>query len=141
MNPIMTMSTDLALALPMSTQPDMPLNFAIGTKKAFERNYAFPYTRRTINDETIYVCNKGSEYGRANEFLVLRHDAGTWTAWDSVIEDHETLRCRQPVFRSNEDITFPGWHTWEKNLDASRENEGSRVTWGGNLMAETRVES
>ena len=65
-----------ALALTMSTQPDMPLNFAIGAKKAFERNYAFPYTRRTIKDETIYVCNKGSEYARADEFLVLRYDAG-----------------------------------------------------------------
>ena len=49
----------------------MPERLTIGTKKAFEGNYAFPYEKRQIDAETIYVCNKGSEWARANEVLIL----------------------------------------------------------------------
>ena len=56
-----------------------PERFTIGTKKAFEKNYPFPYVKKQIGSETIYVCTKGSEWARRNEVLVLRCQSGTWT--------------------------------------------------------------
>ena len=50
---------------------EMPEHLTIGTKKAFERNYAFPYEKTQIGLETIYVCTKGSQWARTNEVLVL----------------------------------------------------------------------
>ena len=48
----------------------MPERLIIGTQEAFERNYAFPYEKKQIGSETIYVCNKGSAWARAEEVLV-----------------------------------------------------------------------
>ena len=89
----------------------MPEHLIIGTQKAFEKNYAFPYEKKQIGSETIYVCNKGSDWARSNEVLVLRCENGTWTAFDSALNaDGLTLQCRQPVFRCPAtDITQPGW--------------------------------
>ena len=50
----------------------MPEHLTIGTTKAFARNYAYPYEKKQIGPETIYVCTKGSEWARTNEVLVLR---------------------------------------------------------------------
>ena len=50
----------------------MPERLTIGTKKAFEKNCAFPYEKKHIGSETIYVCTKGSEWARKNDVLVLR---------------------------------------------------------------------
>ena len=50
----------------------MPERLTIGTKKAFGKNYPFPYEKAQIGSETIYVCTKGSEWARTNEVLVLR---------------------------------------------------------------------
>ena len=47
-------------------------NLTIGTRKAFEGGYPFPYTKTLINGETIYVCTKGSQWARTGEQLVLR---------------------------------------------------------------------
>ena len=55
----------------------MPERLTIGTTKAFERNYPFPYTKTQIVSETIYVCTKGSQWALANEVLVLRCRAQT----------------------------------------------------------------
>ena len=75
----------------------MPERLTIGTKKAFEKNYPFPYEKKQIGSETIYVCTKGSEWARTNEVLVLRCETGTWTAFDSAVSANGlTLRCRQP---------------------------------------------
>ena len=134
-----TLIQHLAIQSRQAPAMTMPLQFAIGTRKAFANGYAFPYTQQTIGGETIYVCSKGSDFARADEFLVLRYDAGIWTAWDSVIEGTETLRCRQPVFRCDEDITAPGWHTWSTNYAASRAGDGSAVNWAGKLPAETQA--
>ena len=49
----------------------MPEHLTIGTKKAFENNYAFPYEKTQIGSETIYVCTKGSQWARTGEVLVL----------------------------------------------------------------------
>ena len=38
----------------------MPERLTIGTKKAFDKNYPFPYEKKQIGPETIYVCTKGS---------------------------------------------------------------------------------
>ena len=83
----------------------------------------------------------GSNSARPNEFLVLRLEEGTWTAYDSAFgADGETLQCRQAVFRCRgRDITQPGFHTWEMNLAASTNNDGQEVDWSGDLWAETRV--
>ena len=119
----------------------MPERLTIGTRKAFENNYAFPYEKKQIGSETIYVCTKGSEWARSNEVLVLRCEMGTWTAFDSAISaDGSTLQCRQAVFRClATDITQPGWHDWQTNYAASRQNAGHDVDWHGGLCAETQV--
>ena len=125
----------------------MPEHLTIGTKKAFEKNYPFPYQKTQICSETIYVCTKGSEWAREGEVLVLRcvttqdNSPGTWTAFDSAVSaDGLTLQCRQPVFRCLEtDITQPGWHTWQTNYAANPNDNGLAVDWQGALWAETRV--
>ena len=120
----------------------MPERLTIGTKKAFEKNYAFPYEKKQIGSETIYVCNKGSDWARSNEVLVLRCENGTWTAFDSALNaDGLTLQCRQAVFRCiATDITKPGWYEWQTNLAADANNQaGLEVDWHGLLWAETRL--
>ena len=119
----------------------MPERLTIGTKKAFEKNYAFPYEKQQIGLETVYVCNKGSEWARSNEVLVLRCEMGIWTAFDSATSaDGLTLQCRQAVFRClSTDITEPGWHKWETNVVADPHEAGLSVDWHGALWAETRV--
>ena len=119
----------------MATEPP---TFSIGTQKAFDRGYSFPYTKQTIGGETVYVCTKGSDHARAGEVFVLRSVAGTWTAWDSAMDGPDNLQCRQPMFRSDEDITAPGWHRWSINLNASRAGDGSAANWAGTMQAETR---
>ena len=125
----------------------MPDTFQIGTKKAFDKNYAFPYTKKQVGSEILYICDKGSQWARANEQLVLRYEAGpegaqgTWTAYDSdVNQDGTTLQCRQAVFRClGADITQPGWHEWETNYAADRNGDGLITDWQGQLWAETKV--
>ena len=119
----------------------MPERLTIGTTKAFEKNYPFPYEKRQIASETIYVCTKGSEWARRNEVLVLRCERGTWTAFDSAVSaDGLTLQCRQPVFRClATDITQPGLHNWQTNYAANPDNAGLEEDWQGALWAETRV--
>ena len=119
----------------------MPEHHTIGTKKAFENNYLFPYKKTQIGSETIYMCSKGSEWARANEVLVLRCVTGTWTAFDGAVSaDGLTLQCRQPVFRClATDITRPGWHKWQTNYAADPNDAGLAVDWQGALWAETRM--
>ena len=119
----------------------MPERLTIGTKKAFDQNYPFPYQRRLIDSETIYVCSKGSQWARGNEVLVLRCERGIWIAYDSAVSaDGSTLQCRQPVFRClATDITQPGWHNWQTNYAADPNDAGLAVDWQGALWAETRV--
>ena len=66
----------------------MPEPLTMATKKAFEKNYPFPYEKKQIGSETIYVCTKGSEWARTNEVLVLRCETGTCTAFGAVSEVH-----------------------------------------------------
>ena len=54
----------------------MPERLTIGTKKAFEKNYAFPYEKKHIGSETIYVCTKGSDRARSNELTKGAGNAG-----------------------------------------------------------------
>ena len=125
----------------------MPEHLTIGTQKAFDNNYAFPYQKTHIGSETIYVCTKGSQWARTSEVLVLRYltnqdgSSGTWTAFDSAVSANgSTLQCRQPVFRClATDITQPGWYKWETNYAANPNDAGLSVDWQGALWAETRV--
>ena len=89
---------------------DMPEHLTIGTKEEFEENYALTYKKRLIASEIIYVCNEGSAWARADEFLVLRCEQNIWTAYDSAVNVlGSTLQCRQPVFRClDTDITQLG---------------------------------
>ena len=129
----------------------MPEHLIIGTKNdlfpyLFAKNDPFPYQKRQIGLETIYVCNKGSQWARPGEVLVLRcvteqdGSPGTWTAFDSDVSvDGSTLQCRQPVFRClATDITQEGWHKWEFNDDARPDDAGLSVNWQGEVWAETR---
>ena len=65
----------------------MPDNIIIGTDKAFRGDNAYSYEKTQIGDETIYVCNKGSQWARQGEVLVLRRKTGIWTAFDGDIID------------------------------------------------------
>jgi hypothetical protein len=115
----------------------MATEFAIGTVKAFKNGYEFHYTKEEINGEVLYVCSKGSQWSRPGEFLVLRKKGAYWIAWDSSRVD-DALQVRQPVFRSDEDITAEGWHTWQTNDKASSDEGDDWVEWKGELAAETR---
>ena len=119
----------------------MPEHLTIGTQKAFENNYAFRYERKHIGTETIYVCDKGSDWSRTGEVLALRRESNMWTAFDSSVSaDGTTVQCRQPVFRClATDITQPGWRKWETNYAANPNDTGLSVDWQGELWAETRV--
>ena len=64
---------------------ELPETLSIGTRKAFAKNYAYPYTKEQIASEIIYMCNKGSEWARPHEVLVLRRENGAWTAYDTYI--------------------------------------------------------
>ena len=116
-------------------------SLTIGTKKAFDNDYPFPYEKRQIAGETIYVCNKGSDWSRRNEVLLLRCEEGTWIAYDGAISaDLKKKLCRQPVFRClATDITQPGWHEWQMNYNAGPDDAGLAADWQGALWAETRV--
>ena len=125
----------------------MPEHLTIGTTKAFEKNYPFPYKKKHLGSETIYVCTKGSQWARTSEVLVLRcgtrpdGSPGAWTAFDSAVSaDGSTLQCRQPVFLCHAtDITQPGWHTWGNNYKAKPNGAGLAFDWQGTFWAETRV--
>ena len=128
----------------------MPEHLTIGTKKAFEKNYAFPYEKKQWGFyETIYVCTKGSEWARSNEVLVLRKEHGEWWAFDSAITTSETnssvivkLHCRQAVFRCPKtDPTEPGWHEWETNSFAGVTGDGLCPFFQGTLRAFTSHQS
>ena len=118
-----------------------PEKFTIGTQKAYDNGYEYHYEKYTIGGEVVYMCEKGSAWARSDEFLALRYHEGTWAAYDSITEGSNTLRCRQPVFRCNEDITAPGWHNWSTNYNASETADGSDIRWAGKLWAETRSTS
>ena len=123
----------------MATQ--LPEHLTIGAKKAYQNNYAFPYQKMEIDSQIVYVCEKGSEWCRKGEVLVLRNNNGTWTAYDAAFNaDGTTMVVRQPVFRcSTPDITQPGWHKWQTNYNANDHETGLAVDWQGELKAETRV--
>ena len=114
---------------------DMPEHLTIGTQKAFEKNYAFPYEKKQIASETVYVCTKRFYV------LVLRCEKDIWTAYDSAVSaDGSTLQCRQPVFRClDTDMTQAGWHEWQINYAAKANDDGLAPNWQGALRAETRV--
>ena len=120
---------------------EMPEHLTIGTKTAFQKGYAFPYKKKKIASETVYVCDKGSDNAKKDEVLVLRCEDDIWTAYDSAVRDNgSTLECRQPVFRClHTDITRAGWHQWQMNYAASTNGEGVQPNWQGALQAETRV--
>ena len=74
------------LALPDGTQVqggghEMPERFSIGTESEFGKEYAFEYEKMLNNEEIIYFCSTGSKWARPDEFLMLRFEEGTWTAF------------------------------------------------------------
>ena len=101
----------------------MPEAFSIGTRTAYDKGYAYLYKKQNIDNETVFVCTKGSDYAEGNEVLVLRCESGVWIAYDSSVTGNELI-CRQQVFRSHDgDITKAGMHEWQMNTNA---NKGGR---------------
>ncbi len=114
----------------------------IGTD-AFRNGYAYKYTKESIGGETVYTCTKASQWGRPGEVLVLMNmeENGSvyWIACDS-FQDGGTLRVRQPVFRSAENVTTEGYHQWQTNSKANKDHEtGESVDWTGCLRAFTET--
>ena len=123
--------------LPSEKQPEeWPESFSIGTETAYERGYAYPYKRQKIKEETVYVCDKGSDNAQHGEVLVLRREKEEWIAYDSLVSENE-LTCRQQVFRSRDaDITKEGEHTWQMNKSRIT---GDEPIWFGALNCRTKV--
>ena len=66
---------------PDEEQPkEMPEYFSIGTDRAYERGYEYPYRKQIINMETVYVCSRRSDSARDDEFLLLVHRPDAWGA-------------------------------------------------------------
>ena len=117
---------------------EMPEYFSIGTKRAYERGYEYPYRKQIINMQTVYVCNRRSESGRVNEFLLLVREPDAWVACDAK-RVGDKLTMRQRIFRSRDDITKAGYHIWQINKSATQEQEFDDPVWGGSLMCLTQV--
>ena len=115
----------------------MATEFAIGTLKAFQNGIEFHYTKEEINGEVVYACSKGSQWSRPDEMLILRKKTRFWIAWDSSRVD-DMLQVRQPVYRSDVDITKEGLHIWQTNVMASSDEGDDYVEWKGEHFAETR---
>ena len=121
-----------------------PDRIAIGTQKRFDNNTPYIYNKVTINGEPMYVCERGSDWARGNELLILRlrttEDGSTeWVAYDSSVDEHRVI-MRQAVFRCNNDnILTEGPHVWQKNGAASKTGEAPIQEWEGRLWCETRV--
>ena len=117
---------------PEDESESMPDQLFIGTQKDIHTNNAYVYTKQVIGSVTIHLCDKGSQYSRPGEILLLRkEDDGSWVAWDSdITANKKTLLCRQAVFRCwAPNVTKPGRYTWEANVAASNTNDGYFVEW------------
>ena len=118
---------------PEDESEPMPYQLLIGTQNDLQNNNAYRYTKQVIGSVTIYLCNKGSQYSRPGEKLLLRKESdGSWIAWDSILSaTRTTLQCHQPVFPCwAPNVTKPGGYTWETNVAASNTNDGYFCEWG-----------
>ena len=106
-----------------------PAHISIGTKRAFAKGYDFKYSyNETLN---AYVCEKGSEWARPSECLALMKENEEWIAYDALCT-HDKASCRQAVFKSTSNILEEGWHIWEINYSAGKENENDVLPdWQG----------
>ena len=111
-----------AMASADEGEEKMPEAFSVGTRRAYAKGYAYPYNKQKIDMETVYVCNKGSDSARDNEFLVLRRESDAWIAYNSS-RTGNLLTCRNGTFRSKDDITKAGYHLWEMNKSATKGQE------------------
>ena len=127
---------------------EWPHKITIGTKKAYDNQYFWLYERMTIDGEECYVGNKGSNYSRGNELLVLRRDCFhgdngmmiIWTAFDASKNSDGSIQLRQAVFRAiDQHIHQPGWHQWQTNHQAQKYNNGQMENWKDKLVCETKV--
>ena len=123
-----------------------PTQIQIGTRKAFENDYSYSYTKMYIGGQWVYVCERGSDRSRDNEHLMLRYEEKTdgstiWTAYDTYLDGSSNkVEARQAVFRClNENILDPGWHTWEINYRANENSFDGHINWQGKLVCETKV--
>ena len=117
---------------------EMPESFSIGTDHAYQRGYEYPYRKENIDMETVYVCNKGSDSARDNEFLVLRRESDAWIAYNSS-RTGNLLTCRNGTFRSKHDITEAGYHLCEMNKSATKWQEIDEPAWGDDIWCLTKV--
>ena len=125
--------------LPGGEQPgEMPESFCIGTDRAYQRGYAYPYKKQHIDMETVYVCNRGSDTARDGEFLVLRQEPDAWVAYNSSLVGNK-LRMRQGAFRCTDDITKAGYHSWQMNKTATAEQEFDDPVWSDFMWCRTEV--
>ena len=126
--------------LPGEQQPgDLPQSFCIGTKRAYAKGYEYPYKKKKIGKETVYVCTKGSDDAREYEVLVLRRESDGWTAYDSSVTGSD-LTCRQKVFRSDDaNIYKEGDHELQMNRSANKREQVDEPEWFGSLWCLTTV--
>ena len=117
---------------------EMPEEFSIGTLHAWNNGYAYLYRKEIINGETVFVCNRQSDSGRHNEFMVLRRESGVWIAYNSS-RTGNLLTCRNVILRSKRDITSDGLHLCEMNESATQWQEIDEPVWGDGIWCLTKV--
>ena len=81
---------------------------------------SFEFIKIENNLEIMYVCNRGSNWARTHEQMLLTLTQGSWIVYDSArLADNITIHCRQAVFHCDEEnITERGWYMWRWNVRA-----------------------
>ena len=104
--------------------------------------YGFTYRKVSLEHRFVYVCDRGSEYAKPTEVLVMTFDLDQWMAYDAEISTG-AVELRQPVFRSTADVITPGRHVWQINFNAGTDQIiSSTPSWReGTWPFETRVPS
>ena len=101
-------------------------------------DYAYDFKKVNIIGLFLYICKKGSDWGRDGEGFVLFREEGTWIAWNGdFTANGDILLCRQQVFRCHEDFTQPGTYVVQINFRATPRNERHIVEWQDGVLVTT----
>ena len=90
--------------------------------------YGFRYRKVSLDTDAIYICSRSSEYAQEGECLILTLENSLWVAYDGRVSSTGSVELRQPVFRTMEVAIAPGWHHWEINNNANRDQTISSAT-------------
>lgn len=117
------------------TIADGPGAIEIGTRRVFQNDMQYKYTKIKVGDETCYMCSTPTETGKAGEFLILRYEAPNYVAYEGCSGQDGMLQMRQPCFKSDEVVWEAGDHGWYINESRSTTaTEDTPVVWSAEKM-------